>query len=273
MKKKINFKCYTSISMNLDKVKIQKIPIFIGLILLASALRLFALWLFPIVERDGILYLQLIETWHREGSYQNMLTVFPGRDWIPSLPLFLMKLFMPLGVSAECSARILSIFCGSFVPIIGYEIAWTLLKDQKIAISSGVLFAVHPILIEYSIQPLRDGFYIFWCGLSLLFLCRGVVEKKWYDWSLAGLFFSSSLLTRYETLELLPLVILFFFWAAAFRHYPWKIAFLHLGLFIACLIISLILWGLLQGTLALFSKSYWNYYLGKWRVLEQIWNI
>ena len=259
--------------MNLDGVKIKKLEGPVGLILLAAVLRLFALWLFPIVERDGILYLQLIETWYREGSYQNMLVVFPGRDWIPPLPLFLMKLFMPFGVSAECSARILSITCGSFVPVIGYGIAWTLLKDQKIATASGVLFAVHPILIEYSIQPLRDGFYIFWCGLALLFLCRGIVGKKWYDWCLGGAFFSSSLLTRYETLELFPLVILFFLWAATFHHYPWKAALLHMSLFITSLISSLILWGCLLGTLTLFSKSYWNYYLGKWKALEQLWNI
>ena len=244
-----------------------------GLILLAFLLRLFALWLFPIVQRDGILYLEMMNVWNETNSYQEVLKNFRGVNWIPPFPLFLMKLLMPLGFSAECSAKVLCIGFGSLLPAIGYGIAWTLTKRQLIAVASGVLFAVHPVLIEFSIQPLRDGFYLFWAGLTLLFLCRGMINGKWYDWFAAGVFSAASFLTRYETLEFYLLIFVFLICAPLFQSYPWRRALTHGFVFAAGLVVTLFLVHCLMGTGALFVPNYWSYYQEKWRHLKRIWNI
>lgn len=243
-----------------------------GLTLLALILRLAALWIFPIVQRDGILYLEMMDAWNDAGSYQGMLNVFRWNAWIPPFPLYLMKLFMPIGLSAECSARCSSIACGCLVPAIGYGIAWTLTKRQYVALSAGILFAVHPVFIEFSTQPLRDGFYIFWAGLTLFFLCRGMMEETWVDWCAAGIFAAASFMTRYETLEIFPLVMVFLVSAPVFLCYSWKKAVLHGVLFFGMVLLTLFLLHSLMGTWSYFHKSYWNYYQQRLQLLKQIWN-
>ena len=243
-----------------------------GLTLFALGLRLAFLWLFPIVQRDGILYLEMMEAWDKTGSYQEILKVFRWMKWIPPFPLYLMKLFMPLGVSAECSARIFSITCGSLVPVIGYGIVWTLTKRQYLAIAAGLLFAVHPVLIEFSTQPLRDVFYIFWAGLTLFFLCRGMMKAKWYDWCAAGVFAAVSFLTRYEALEFIPLALMFLVSAPMFHQSSWKKTVLHGIMFFSFWLLIFFLLHCLMDTWIAFYQGQWGYYRGKWRYLLQIWN-
>lgn len=256
-----------------DGKKKNTVIFLAGLTLLALILRLLALWLFPIVQRDGILYLEMMNAWNKAGSYQGMLNIFRWNAWIPPFPLYLMKLLMPLGFSAECSARCVNIACGSLVPAIGYGIAWTLTKRQYIALSVGILFAVHPVFIEFSTQPLRDGFYIFWAGVTLFFLCRGMMEKKWYDWCAAGVFAAISFMTRYETLEFFPLTALFLVSAPIFHYYSWKKAFLHGMLFFVMVLLTLFLLHNLMGTWSFFLDSYWTYYSKKIIIFKYIWKI
>jgi len=255
-----------------DGKKKNTVIFLAGLTLLALILRLAALWIFPIVQRDGILYLEMMDAWNDLGCYQETLKGFQGSNSIPPFPLFLMKLLVPLGFSAECSAKCFSIACGGFVPAIGYGITWTLTKRQYIAFAAGVLFAVHPVFIEFSTQPLRDGFYIFWAGLTLLFLCRGMMEAKWYDWCAAGIFAATSFMTRYETLEFFPLVVLFFVSAPVFHCYSWKKAVLHGMLFFVMVLLMIFLLHNLMGTWYFFCDNSWHYYYGKWRLLQRIWS-
>lgn len=256
-----------------DGKKKNTVIFLAGLTLLALILRLAALWIFPIVQRDGILYLEMMDAWNDAGSYQGMLNVFRWNAWIPPFPLYLMKLFMPIGLSAECSARCSSIACGCLVPAIGYGIAWTLTKRQYVALSAGILFAVHPVFIEFSTQPLRDGFYIFWAGLTLFFLCRGMMEETWYDWCAAGIFAAASFMTRYETLEIFPLVMVFLVSAPVFLCYSWKKAVLHGVLFFGMVLLTLFLLHSLMGTWSFFLDSYWTYYYKKLIALKYIWKI
>lgn len=257
--------------MYTGRKEINTIVIVAGITFFSLGVRLAFLWFFPIVQRDGILYLEMMNLWEQKGSYQEMLKAFRGLNWIPPFPLYLMKLFMPLGVSAECSAKCFSIACGSFVPAIGYGIAWTLTKRQYIAIAAGVLFAVHPVFIEFSTQPLRDGFYIFWAGLTLFFLCRGMMEAKWYDWCVAGVFAATSFLTRYETLEFFPLVALFLVSAPVFHGYSWKRAVLHGILFFGTVLLMLFLVHCLMGTWSYFLDSYCGYFNRRLIGFKRIW--
>lgn len=257
--------------MYIDRKKINIVVIAAGLTLLALGFRLAFLWLFPIVQRDGILYLEMITVWNDTGSYQEILKHFQNYSWIPPFPLYLMKFFMPLGVSAECSARIFSIICGSLVPIIGYGIAWTLTKRQYIAIAAGLLFAVHPVFIEFSTQPLRDGFYIFWAGLTLFCVSRGMVYARWVDWCVAGVSAAASFLTRYEALEFFPLILVFLVSAPVFHQYSWKKALLHGVLFLGVTLLMFFLLHCLMGTWSYFLDSYWDFYNMKWLGFKLLW--
>lgn len=79
-------------------------------------------------------------------------------------------------------------------------------------------------------------------------------------------------MTRYETLEIFPLVMVFLVSAPVFLCYSWKKAVLHGVLFFGMVLLTLFLLHSLMGTWSYFHKSYWNYYQQRLQLLKQIWN-
>ena len=98
------------------------------------------------------------------------------------------------------------------------------------------------------------------------------MEAKWYDWGAAGIFAATSFMTRYETLEIFPLAVLFLVSAPVFHCYSWKKAVLHGILFFAVVLLTLFLLHSLMGTWSYFQQSYWTYYQLRLQLLKRIWN-
>ena len=217
---------------------------------LAATIRLGYLFFNPLIERDGILYLRMAEYWHRHTDLEGM-NFFLGGDfsWIPYFPVFLMKSLMPIGLSAESSARLLVLLCGSLLPLIGIAIVREMSAQNRSGIIlsdwTGILLAVHPFLVRYSTQPTRETLYLFWCFLTLYFLCRGFHRraKAAGNWGIAGIFCAAAWLTRYEGIEILPLVLLFLLLAGFASKYPPRLAAFHGSIFAGVTVFCFLLGG------------------------------
>ena len=140
--------------------------IFVGITALSIIISLLCWCLEPTVSRDGVLYLELIQIWHRNGDFQDILDYWP-QYWIPPLPLYLMTFLMHCGLSAEAAGVGLNLLAGSMLPLIVYGIAAEVCEDRRIAFYSALLMAVNPGRIELSIEPQRDMIYLFFCGLLI----------------------------------------------------------------------------------------------------------
>lgn len=178
-----------------------------AIFLVALAARLLCMILEPLLQRDAALYLTLTERWHETGDYAE--TIVTGIIE-PPFPLFTIKKMMDWGIPVEIAGRSIALFLGSMIPVIGYCISCKVFKDALISGISTLLFILHPALVSYSVQPLRESFYLFFWGLTVMEAINGIVYGRYKDWMLCGVFLAFGFYCRYESLELLafcPMVV------------------------------------------------------------------
>jgi hypothetical protein len=80
--------------------------------------------------------------------------------------------------------------------------------DDRVALAACLLYAVHPGLIRWSPEIIRDSTFWFIFALSICLAWRAVVELRWHLFVAAGLSIALASLTRFEGLVLLvPLAL------------------------------------------------------------------
>lgn len=229
--------------------------------MLALVIRLVLLYLDPLLDRDSILYIQMAQSWHDSGSYLGIFNTFREElIWIPPLSLYFIKTLMNVGLSAEVSARILALFFGLSIPLIGYFLTKIVCRNNTISLCATLFFAVNPVLVQYSIEPNREVFYLVLGGLSLLFICKGIRFQNWYNWFLSGVFSSLSCLTRYEGLELPIYVIIYFLVSVSIlKQYDLVKAIRHIIFYYFGLVITLLLFSIMINTMHNLPWTYSQY--------------
>jgi hypothetical protein len=88
--------------------------------------------------------------------------------------------------------------------------------DDRTALAACFLYAVHPELIELSVEPIRESTFWFLLTLYMYLLSRAVTEFKWWLFGLTGLALGSAIHTRSEGWILL--VALFVWTGFQFRN-------------------------------------------------------
>lgn len=80
--------------------------------------------------------------------------------------------------------------------------------DERIATAGVFLYAVHPKLIECSVEPIREATFWFFFVAALDFLWRSCQERRWWQFAAAGAAIALALHTRIEGWFLLaPLAV------------------------------------------------------------------
>lgn len=179
----------------------------------------------------------MVESWHNNGSYYIMLEKFPIVKWIPFLMIWLMKLLMIFGISGETAGISLAITMGSLMPLISYAIAIVICERKEIALGVALLTALHPNLIEMSIQILREIPYLFFTGIAIWSMLSAIKYHKWWYWGLGGIMLAMAALTRYESLELLLLGLGYLILAPFLKWEKWR----NTGMYLSCFIVSFLI--------------------------------
>ena len=183
----------------------QKNYVILSLFCLSFVLRIAKLIIDPMILRDAALYLIKTESWYVSHDYQ---AAFSNVKKFPSLPLLAIKELMRLGYGVEPVGRAFNIYIGSLIPIVCFFLVLKLLKDARLALISSVLLSIHPNLISYSIQPLRETLYIFFVELFLYHLIDAVKRESYVGCIYCGIFASLSFFCRYEAVELIAVFII-----------------------------------------------------------------
>lgn len=185
----------------------QTLILLTGLCLFGLLLRLLLLYLEPMISPDSIFYLDAAEEWSEHGM-SGLLASKRGFA-IPLLLLFLLNLVHACGFPYEISGLIVNVFLGcAMIPLFYFAALW-IFNDRRTALFAALLAAIHPSLIEYSTDILRETPMIFFMLLILFFIARA--ERKGVPslWIPAGFFATAACLTRYEALELIPLIFFY----------------------------------------------------------------
>lgn len=233
---------------------------------------LFYYTIFPEQGRDASLYVRFIAQWHK-GGFEEVLRNWPVgfTFWIPPLYFYISQFFMGLGLSAEAAGVLVSMLCGIAVPAIVYGIAYEVTQKKNIAIAAALLTAVNPVLIELACTVQRDMPYFCFCSLACYFFCAGIRRGKWYFYFSSGLIFAFSFLTRYETLELLPLFFFYFLIACILKYDKWKNLLRNGVLFLIGIILSgmMLLWAMdsANSTMTKMYKFYFTHKYTLWKSL------
>ncbi len=183
--------------------KKTNINVYAFLFLTGLLLRTIKLIMDPLLMRDSILYLNMVEIWEETGQYHNAITEGAIR---PPLLLYSIKSLMKYGFSSEIAGRSLSLFLGSMIPVLGYCVALMVFKKRQIAFISAITFLFHPTLINYAIQPLRENYYLFFVGLVLIAFIKGIKTNGNWIWLICGMLLGLAVNSRYEALELFILI-------------------------------------------------------------------
>lgn len=181
----------------------------IGILIYAAALlaRLGKLLIDPSLVRDAALYLNWVNSWVETGDFYFL--VLGKAPLVPPVSLWSIKTMVELtGVDAETAGRALSLFLGSLVPVIGFYFALRFTRSIRIALVSALLLVIHPRLVEFSVQPIRENWYIFFNAALLFVLCEAVRRSSVVKWGACGVFLALSAFSRFEGLEFVPVVAL-----------------------------------------------------------------
>lgn len=234
-----------------------------GLLLLTAAVHLLAFSWMPTWERDAVTYVTASAHWAATGKY-----ILP---FFPPLPCYMIKLLIQMGLSPAMAAKCFCFLTGLPIPLLGYLITMKAIGNRQTARYTAFMLIFHPMLIYFSVQPIRDSAYILFIALLLTAAVDAVKKQTLAPWLLCALWTAAAWACRYETLEfflVLPLVLLLRVWQ---KGYPWKKALLHPVVYGVC---SLILWiglTLATGGKELFESQYNTYIKHKLTLLAERW--
>ncbi len=177
------------------------------ILLFALALRLYVVMNAATIAVDSATDLKLAEAFTR-GRY--LEGIDPAR---PPLHPFLVSLLWYLTGELELAARLLSLVCGVAVVLLGFLLARRL-YDERVALVTAFFIAIHPYLIRYSGETLREAPYHL-IGLALVLVgIKGVVERRPLYMFYTGVLSALAYLNKHAGLGFL---MIFSLWIALHR--------------------------------------------------------
>ena len=226
-------------------------------------------WLNPVISSDGAGYLEMEEIWRETGHYDAVPAAIPDSDWIPAFPLFLIKCLADCGISPEVAGVGISMVIGCTLPLLVYLMAQEIQSDKRISLAASMLMAFNPSMIELACEIQRDMLYIGLCGWAVFFGLKGLMQKKLWPWIPAGMLGALSALTRYETFEMFPVLLVAFLIFGLKKIIPWKRICQQVIIFAVALSITAVGMVYLMGIQEHIVSAYSKYFNGKAVLLEQ----
>ena len=160
----------------------------------ALFIRCVAWYMEPELARDSIYYLTLVDDPNTAGCFR------------PPLFVECMRIIKAAGGEPHIGGLIVNIVAGSLIPALFFFIACELKFEFRWRVVAAVMASVHPRLIQYSVELLRESLYLFFSTLLIYFVSVAIMRDKLWQWSCVGVCGALAALCRFEALELVPIV-------------------------------------------------------------------
>ena len=179
----------------------QVICIVIMILFIALLLRIACWWVEPVISRDGIRYIEWAEALKTaNGDFDILAEQYT--EYTQS-PLFISILALPIpGMTPHTIALLLNISLGTLLVFIVFLLFKYTTNNNNIALAGALIAAVHPTLINYSIEIQRECGYLFCTSLFLLFFIIYFHNTKLIFSNIAAVAGVFAFLFRYEGWEL-----------------------------------------------------------------------
>ncbi len=161
--------------------------------------RAIAAWKVPGICPDAVLYINLGKAFEAGKAEQAL-----GHIRFNVYPLLLAGLHR-MGMGWELAGVAWGVVISSctVLPLYGWV---RRMFDRRLALGAGFLYAVHPGLIRWSVEIIRDSTFWFLLTISIYLLWRAVTELRWAWYAAAGTTIALACLTRFEGLTLYALL-------------------------------------------------------------------
>jgi len=161
--------------------------------------RAIAAWKVPGICPDAVLYINLGKAFEAGNAKQAL-----GNIRFNIYPLVLAGLHR-MGMGWELAGVAWGVVISSctVLPLYGWV---RRMFDRRLALGAGFLYAVHPGLIRWSVEVIRDSTFWFLLTISIYLLWRAVTELHWAWYAAAGTTIALACLTRFEGLTLYALL-------------------------------------------------------------------
>lgn len=177
----------------------RRAVLLLGIMLLCVLVRAAAAWSYDTISADGAYFIRAA----RAIQAGDLKLAFAHRGF-NLYPLILVEL-NSLGLSYELAAKIWGVAAATLtlLPL------WGMFRRQfgeQIGACAAFLYAVHPGLIEWSVDPIRDSTFWFLFSSALYCSVRAMRSAAWPWFVSAGAAIAAATLTRTEGwLLLIPL--------------------------------------------------------------------
>ena len=145
------------------------------IVLLGFLFRLFVTLNAVVIAVDSIGDLSLAQGF-LDGNYRQAISVHR-----PPLHPFLVSLFSYVFTDLELSARVVSLVFGTLVIPLGYYFGRSLFSE-RVGLVTALFIAIHPYLIRYSAETLREGLYHFFV-IAVVFAGYKAVSTRSLRWA------------------------------------------------------------------------------------------
>ena len=132
---------------------------------------------------------------------------------------YLIAMSTSLGGDSEFWVRLPAVILGIGLAGIAYFLARMIFQSDRAGFLSVVLLSLMPLYAAGFVLMTTDTPFIFFWGLTSLFLCRAIQRRGEGSWYGAGIAFGLGLLSKYTMLMLLPCALLWLLVSPNLR--PW----------------------------------------------------
>ncbi len=193
--------------------------LLLAAVLFGAFLRIFIFLREPQVGQDAVYYLEIAERWSR-SSFSALLENDP-LFYIPPVMMGIIQLFIRMGCSPLSAGIALNLIFGIGLIPLFYLAGRYLFDSRKAGVVAAFLISFNPILVDYSANIMRENFMLFFEAGFFLFAILGFRKRNFF-FAVSGFFLAWAVFSRYEALEILPLMAFSFVWFAVFRIFTWK---------------------------------------------------
>lgn len=183
----------------------------IGILLITVAMRAYVMWQTPIIAKDGMLYVGIARIINH-GLWLDLVG-----DWFlfnpyPALIAWLQR----CGFSFDFSGQLISGVASS-LGVVPLYLWCRRAFDVRVAHLAALTYALHPVMLRFSGQVLREGLY--WCLMlwAVYAFWLAAHSRQTWRYAVAGLLATAATLTRMEGAVLF---ILGAMWSITMRSTP-----------------------------------------------------
>ena len=169
---------------------------FLLLLVISLSSRVLYIIKYPVPVRDSFFYARVIREWNENG-------VIPIETGTPPLSLYLLGIpnrFLNYDIikGGICVNLIFGIVFVLLVWHMAYIITCSSIKSFLV----GLLVCIHPELIQFSCNPIRENSYLLFLIGSLYFLTRYIKNDKSIEMVFGSLLAAAAFMCRLEGLEI-----------------------------------------------------------------------